>query len=173
MKNRVLVIGYGNAYCRDDGVGLYVINALRRHFGDRALQADEDGLDELGREWDTVMLHQLVPEIALTVKDYGKVVFVDAHMGTLPDEVRIVSVREEYAFHAVTHHMSPGMILATARKTHGVAPQGFLVSVKGDDFQFGLGLSETTQVRADKAVRKILELVESRSTAGGETGPCK
>ncbi len=158
-KQAVLIIGFGNVYCRDDGVGYYVVNALRRRMGIRELQPDEDGLDELGEELDTVLVHQLVPEIAPVAANYHTVVFVDAHRGTISEEVRVVPVQEEFGFHAVTHQMSPGMLLATARKVQGTAPPGYLVSVKGEDFDFGLGLSDACRTRADTSVQKILDLV--------------
>ena len=160
MSDRSLVIGYGNVYCHDDGVALYIINCLRKQSGLRELQPDEDGLDELGHSLDTALLHQLVPEIIPLVTQYRKVVFVDAHKGIIPDDVRVVDVKEEMGFHAVTHHMSPGMLLAIARQTQHFAPEGHLVSVKGDDFDFGLGLSEPCKIRADAAVQKILELLK-------------
>jgi hydrogenase maturation protease len=156
---RSLIIGYGNAYCRDDGVSLYVMNLLRHQWGLGALQPDEDGLDGLGQTVDTVLLHQLLPEIIPILLQYELVVFVDAHQGIIPDDVRVIDVQEEFALHAVTHHMSPGMLLAMARKTHCFAPKAHLVSVRGEDFDFGLGLSEPCKRRAEIAAQKILELL--------------
>ena len=159
MDKRSLIIGYGNVYCHDDGVALYVINSLRKRLGLRDLQPDEDGLDESGQPIDTVLLHQLVPEVIPIVTQYQIVIFVDAHQGTIPEDVRVVRVKEELGFHAVTHHMSPGMLLAMARQTHHFAPEAHLVSVKGEDFDFGLGLSEPCRLRAATALQKILELL--------------
>ena len=159
MEHRSLIIGYGNVYCHDDGVALYIINTLRKNAGVRDLQPDEDGLDELGQPMDTVLLHQLLPEIIPTLSQYQRVVFVDAHQGTIPEEVRVVEVKEELGFHAVTHHMSPGMLLAMVRQTHHFAPMAYLVSVKGEDFDFGLGLSEPCRRRAEMATQRVLELV--------------
>ena len=156
---RVLVIGYGNTYCHDDGVALVVINTLRRRYGIGELQPDEDGLDDLNHEVDSIMLHQLVPEIVPVVANYQCVVFVDAHVGSISDDVRVIGVQEEHRFHAVTHHMSPGMILSMARQTTGRAPSGYLVSVKGENFDFGLGLSDPCRLRADMATQKILDLI--------------
>lgn len=163
MDNKSLIIGYGNVYCHDDGVALYVINNLRKRSGLRDLQTDEDGLDDLGQPVDTVLLHQLVPEVIPIVIQYQRVIFVDAHQGTIPEDVRVVRVKEELGFHAVTHHMSPGMLLATARQTHQAAPEAYLVSVKGDDFDFGLGLSEPCRLRAETATQKILELLNNQA----------
>lgn len=155
---RTLVIGYGNPYRRDDGVAFYVANALRREQGLRPLEFGEDGLDDCGHPLDTVVMHQLLPETAPMLADYDLVVFVDAHTGVIPDDVRVLPVQEEYGFQAVTHHMSPGMMLALARAARGRAPEAALISIRGEDFDFGEGLTEGCQTRADGAVRAILEM---------------
>jgi len=72
----------------------------------------------------------------------------------------VVRVREEGRFHAVTHHMSPGMILSLVRKTKNAAPSGYLVSVRGTDFDFGLGLSDPCKLCANIAIQKILDLAK-------------
>lgn len=159
MSREVLIIGYGNAYCHDDGVGLYIINKLRNRLGFRELQPDEDGWDELGQGLATIMVHQLVPEVVPLVSDSQTVIFVDAHMGTIPDDVRVVRVQEEHHFHAVTHHMSPGMVLSMASETKGKTPSAYLVSVRGENFDFGFGITEACKIHADLAVEKILELL--------------
>jgi hydrogenase maturation protease len=158
LNMRALIIGYGNTYCHDDGVALVVINELRRLYGLRELQPDEDGLDDLGHEIDSIMLHQLVPEVVPVVANYPCVIFVDAHVGSIPDDVRVIRVQEEYRFHAVTHHMSPGMLLSMARETTGHTSSGYLVSVRGENFDFGLGLSDPCRRRVDGAIRNILDL---------------
>ena len=159
---RTLLIGYGNVYCRDDGVAFHVINLLRQRAGLPVLQDDQDGLDDLGRPGDAILVHQLVPEIVSVVVRYEHVVFIDAHRGAIPDEVRVVEVREEFGFHAVTHHMSPGMLLALARKDSHPVPRAHLVSVKGDDFDFGLGLSEHCLRRAEMAEKVILDMMNPK-----------
>lgn len=164
MKNGTLLIGYGNAYCHDDGVALYIINQLRRYHAMEELQPDEDGLDDLGHPLDSIMLHQLVPEVVSVAVDYRLVVFVDAHVGRIPEDVRVVRVEEEDRLHAVTHHMSPGLILSLARRRKkDAALPGYLVSVKGENFDFGLGLSEPCRRCADRAVQKILELINDKT----------
>ena len=160
MTGRTLIIGYGNPYRRDDGVAYHVINALRARLDRPALALDNDGEDELGGEVDTLMLHQLLPELAPLLARYALVIFVDAHVGIIPEEVRVAAVEEAYEFQAVTHHMSPGTMLHLARDTVGVAPVGFLVSVKGEDFDFGTGLSSACRAHAVAAVEKIMEMIE-------------
>jgi len=163
MAKRTLVIGYGNPYRHDDGVAFYVANALRESAGATPLQPDEDGLDDLGRSMDAIMLHQLLPEIAPVLAGYETVVFVDAHTGVIPDSVRVTPVEEAYGFQAVTHHMSPGMLLTLAQAVNGAAPTGYLVSIRGYEFDFGQGISEACKVHADAAVERILALATGKA----------
>jgi hydrogenase maturation protease len=167
MASKALLIGYGNVYCHDDGVAFYVINTLRRRWGRRELLPDEDGLDELGYEVDSIMLHQLIPEIIPVVGHYQKVVFIDAHTGTIPEEVRTIQVVEERRFHAVTHHMSPGLVLAMAREENGKPSSASLVSVRGEDFDFGLGLSDRCRQNAETAIQRLFDLFSGSGEAGG------
>lgn len=131
----------------------------------RELQPDEDGWDELGHNFDSLMLHQLIPEIIPVVANYRLVFFVDAHAGTVPEKVRAVRVEEELGFHAVSHHMSPGMVLRMVRENQGVAPIAYLVSVRGENFDFGLGISEASKLSADTAIKKILTLEDTAPQA--------
>jgi hydrogenase maturation protease len=163
MTNRTLVIGYGNPYRRDDGVAFHVVNDLRQRLGAPSLQPDEDGLDDLGRGVDTIMLHQLIPEIAPALEDYGTIVFVDAHTGAITEDVRLITVEEDYGFQAVTHHMSPGMLLTLARAANGKAPVGYLVSIRGYDFDFGQEISEACKANAKVATQKILDMTKSEN----------
>lgn len=160
MAERTLVIGYGNPYRRDDGVAFHALNGLRRRLGAPALQPDEDGLDDLGRVVDTIMLHQLLPEVAPMLADYATVIFVDAHTGAIAEDVRVIPVQEDYGFQAVTHHMSPGMMLSLVRAANGRAPAGWLVSIRGYDFDFGQELSEGCAANARVAEQRILEMTK-------------
>lgn len=160
---RTLIIGYGNPYRRDDGVAFHIINALRERTGRPALAREDDGEDSLGGPLDTLMLHQLLPELAPLLKDYQKVIFVDAHAGGIPDNVRVAAVCEDYGFQAVTHHMSPGMMLTLARQVAGARPRGWLVSVRGEDFDFGEELSANCRAHAKTAVEEILSIAEEET----------
>jgi len=152
------VIGFGNAYRRDDGAGFAVVNALRSRIGLPALDEDEDGFDQLGREVDTVILHQLVPELADTVHTYDLVVFVDAHMGSIPELVREEELDVCYKSTTVSHQVHPCSLLAISEELYGHAPRGVLLSLRGYDFEFGLGLSDGTADLVPGVVERVLAL---------------
>ena len=141
---RSLVIGYGNPSRRDDGVGHYVVEKLRRRAGDKV---------------DTLALHQLGPELAETIKDYDLVIFVDAHAGEYAEELRMAPVEAAYHPSAFTHFMNPGSLLALVKGLYREEPQAFVVSIRGYDFDFGTELSEKARRHADNAVNRIIEMI--------------
>ncbi len=159
---RTLVIGFGNVHRRDDGAGFVVLNALREEMGRPPLDADDDGYDDLGHGIDTLLLHQLVPDLAETVAPYDLVIFVDAHVGIIPELLREEEVIARYEATIVPHQLHPGMVLALAHELFGSHVRGVLLSIRGYDFDFGEGLSAQTAALVPPAVTRVLAL------AGGE-----
>jgi hydrogenase maturation protease len=155
---KTLVIGYGNIYRRDDGVGAAVVNRLRQTQGRPALQEDQDGFDQLGEMVDSVLVHQLVPELAELLAGYDLVVFVDAHVTSVPEAIREEAVDAVYRPVSTSHQLHPGTLLALAREMTGRHPQGILLSLRGHDFDFGEGLSDQTEGNVGPAVQRILDL---------------
>lgn len=154
-----LVAGFGNLYRRDDGVARYVVNALRARLGREPLDEMDDGFSDLGHDIDTVVLHQLVPELAEDLRNYSLVIFVDAHVGsTIPEllheEIVAVNFRTPFVYHQ-TH---PSTVLALTKQMYGVTPEAVLLSLLGHDFDFGEGLSEETAALVEPAVTRILQL---------------
>lgn len=160
---RALVAGFGNVFRRDDGVGPVVVNALRRRVGREALDPLDDGFEDLGHPIDTVVLHQLVPELAETVAGYELLVFVDAHVGNLPEEIRAEHLAVAFETPFVSHQFHPSSVLALAEQLQGHAPDAYLISIRGHDFDFGEGLSPKTQALVAPAVERILALIESEA----------
>lgn len=157
--SKTLVIGFGNLYRRDDGVGFAVVNALREQLGRPLLDAQDDGFDDLGHDVDTVILHQLTPELAEVVACYDWVVFMDAHISSIPDPIRIEDIEACYQAATVPHQLHPRTLLALAHELYNCAPHGILVSVRGDDFDFGEGLSKQTAALVPQAVAHILSII--------------
>ncbi len=158
---KVLLVGFGNLYRRDDGVARHVLNVLLQRWGRPPLDPMDDGFDDLGHTVDVVCLHQLVPELAETLKDYSRVVFVDAHVPaetTPPLYEAPVAVEHRTPF--VYHQTHPSTLLALTQSLYGSAPAATLISVQGHDFDFGEGLSAETAALAQAAVERIVKLTE-------------
>ncbi|MCG2769889.1 MAG: hydrogenase maturation protease [Anaerolineae bacterium] len=157
---QALVIGYGNYSRKDDGVGFCVASRLRERTGRIPLDPESDGLDDLGASPHVICVHQLTPELAELLAEHDVVVFVDAHMGEVyPEPIRIVGVEAKPSVGFVSHVISPGTIIAMAGILYGQAPQAYLVSVRGHDFDFGTTLSPETQALVEEAVEHVWNLI--------------
>ena len=158
--SRTLVIGFGNIHRADDGVAFEVINALRRRLGQNPLSEDETGLEELGAKLDSVFLSQLTPELMDTLVDYGRVIFVDAHVYENMDDLHCSPVVPEYAPSTFTHHLTPAALLALLKTLYQAEPTGHLVSIRGYDFDFHRNLSEKTGALVEPAADCILRFLK-------------
>ena len=156
---RSLIIGYGNPYRRDDGVGFHVLSEVAKRLGRPPLGLDDDGLDDLGQDVDFVCLPQLMPELAETIIGYGQVIFVDAHTGAFQEDLRCEPVNPMYVPSAFTHHMKPETLLGLSRLFSERIPDGHVISVRGNDFDMGVQLSAETECLAQQAVDCIMDLV--------------
>jgi hydrogenase maturation protease len=141
----VLVVAWGNPLREDDGVAWHVIEALR------ALQP-RPFLPPMRLRH----AHQLTPEMAESVSRTAGVVFVDARRDGAPGEVRCEPVAPAPATSSLAHFVSPQALLLYAEALYGRAPDAVLVSVTGERFGMGEGLSPTVRHAVPRAVRGIV-----------------
>lgn len=161
VGERTLVVGFGNVYRRDDGVGFAVVNAVRRGLGLPPLEAGDDGMEDIPSAespLDGIVLHQLIPELAELFGAYARVIFVDAHVAGLGEKLLEEPLEACYKPATVSHTLHPCTLLALAAALHGHAPAGVLISVCGHDFDFGEGLSPETERLLPHAVERVLAL---------------
>ena len=147
MSDGALVVGWGNALRRDDGLGWHAAEHLAR---DPRLA----GATVLQR-------HQLTPELAVDISRASFVVFVDASRG--PAASLAVDPVMPAAVAAIpwSHHVDPAILLALARDLYGRAPDAVAVSVGVASVAMGGRLSHVLQ-------RLLPEVVDSVVRVGGE-----
>ena len=143
---KTLVIGYGNDSRNDDGVGWFVVEQLRHQ-----------NLHGVAFE----LAHQLDVDFAETVRDFDRIIFVDAAIPENPDRWRREEVVPGFQSHAVAHFLTPGDVLGLSRTLYGAAPAGILFSIRGHDFNFGMNLTPETRQAALEVVDAIAELLHA------------
>jgi len=152
---RTLILGYGNPDRQDDGVAVHILEMLAKR-----LELDFDAqlteVEDLNAPMALLFALQLMPEHAETVAAYERVCFVDAHTGSVPNDLNIQTVQPVYQKSPLTHHMTPDACLSIVETISGKAPEAILVSVRGYAFQFTQELSSPTQALAEEAVECIL-----------------
>jgi hydrogenase maturation protease len=139
---RLLIIGYGNPTRGDDGLGWFAADRLERDFG--------------GPDCRVVYSHQLTPEMAETIAQAERVIFIDARRDGTPGEIRVEDVTPAFdSPTAFTHSVSPGALVAAAGALFGHAPAARLYSVTGECFHFSEALTPTVEAALEKLLRRI------------------
>jgi hydrogenase maturation protease len=141
----VLVIAWGNPLREDDGVAWHVLDGLRR-------LRPRPGLPLLKLRH----AHQLMPEMAECVSHAAGVVFVDARRDGAPGELRCEPVAPEAKGNPLAHSVSPQALLLYAESLYGRAPAAVVVSIAGERFGMGEGLSPVVRRAVPRAIRAVV-----------------
>jgi hydrogenase maturation protease len=158
---KTLILGYGNADRQDDGVAWHVLARLARRLGRAApLEIGESfEFEDLAPEF--LFSLQLTPEMAEILADFDQICFVDAHTGSLPEDLRIVPLKAGFQNSPFTHHMTPETLLAFTETLYGSQPSAVLISIRGYEFGFTRRLSPETNALANQAVEYLLQWLQS------------
>ena len=152
---KTLILGFGNFDREDDGVAWHILARLAARLGRPFPATPEDELPECNGDLDFIFQLQLTPELAEVIKDYDRVCFVDAHTGSVPNDVNFQPVAAEFQNSPLTHHMTAATVM-NLTQLYGAQPDAILVSVRGNDFGFDRRLTPQTDRLADQAVDQIL-----------------
>lgn len=145
---RVLVIGYGNPGRGDDGLGPAFAEAVAAR-----------GLPGIDVEID----YQLVVEDAARVAEHDMVLFADAEReGAEAFRLRPAGTDAEMGFSS--HAVTPGTVMALARKHFGAEAEGWLLGIRGYDFDsFGEGLTAGAAGNLARALEHMEPVLRDRS----------
>ena len=142
-----LVLAYGNSLRQDDGFAWVAAEQLRS----RPLAADVAILT----------LHQLTPELSEDLSRAEGVVFVDARTDGTPGEIREVDVHAGAEIPTLGHTLAPETLLALSLTLFGRVPRARLITVTGEAFGLGEGLSRVVAGAVDEAVCRIAGIIRS------------
>jgi len=157
----VLVIAWGNPLREDDGVAWHVLEGLRR-------LRPRPGLPTLHLRH----AHQLTPEMAECVSHATGVVFIDARRDGVAGALRCEAVLPAAGTNPLAHSLSPQALLLYAEALYGRAPLAVLVSVVGERFGMGEGLSPAVRRSLPRAIRAVVRQARAwaRAAAAAPAG---
>ena len=104
---------------------------------------------------------RVVRELAETLALYDRVCFIDAHTGSVPNDVNLIEVDSEFQASPFTHHMTPQTCLSFTETLYAQRPQAILISVRGYEFGFSRSLSPHTAELVVQAVDLIEKWLKS------------
>ncbi len=147
---RLSVIGWGNPSRRDDALGLAAIDWLA------------DALvDAPARAITLQKADQLSIEHVLDLAAAQLVLFIDADQSCRPPcRLQVVVPSERCGY--TTHSMSPNDVLRAFQIAyHRQPPPAFLLSIRGEDFDLGEGLSQPAARDLSAATALLARLVDA------------
>ncbi len=116
---RILVLGYGNPARGDDGLGPALIERLRGRVP-KNVTLDSD--------------YQLNIENAEAAARHDVVIFCDA-AAEGPDPFSFTELEPREGTRFTSHSVSPEGVLHLARSCFGASPRGFLLGIRGRDYE--------------------------------------
>lgn len=120
-----LVIACGNPLRCDDGVAWHAAEEISREVPSAKV----------------ICVHQLTPELAEEASRADIVIFIDATLDGEPGKVICHAISPDSASVRFSHYLAPAQVLALCNRLYGVEPRGFLLSISGEHFDHGSGLS--------------------------------
>jgi len=155
MKGECCIVGYGNPQRGDDGIGPFVARGLAEEL------KGAEGVRILS-------LHQLDPDLIEELGDVQHLILVDASARGSEKGVEWQEVEPDLrAVPPLTHHVAPAFLLGLVNAMHGRRPRAWMVSIEGEDFGLGEGLSLPAESRALRAMGEIVRFVRSGGPGEG------
>ena len=147
MVKPVLIFGYGNLSRGDDALGPLLLDYVEKH-------VNLDGIEILTD-------FQLQVEHVLDLENRELVLFVDASVACAKGfEFKEIAPVRDTSY--TTHAMSPSAVLDVYREIKKQTPPPcFLLSITGESFELGEGLSETAKAHLAQASRYTEQLLRT------------
>lgn len=141
MSGRLVILGYGNPSRGDDALGPLLLDRIA------ALAASHPGRSAP----ELITDFQLQVEHASDLEEADLALFIDAGV-SCPPPWRLERLRALQDVGYTTHALSPSAVLAVFRQVYGKEPPpSFLLTVRGERFELGEGLSTAATVHLESA----------------------
>jgi hydrogenase maturation protease len=127
---KTLLFGIGNSGRQDDGLGWAFAEAVERA-----------GIPDLEIHY----RYQLQVEDAELLAQAGKVIFVDAHRGALPQGFLSEKIEASSRFEFTSHLLLPASLLFLTNELFGKMPEACLLLIGGEQWGLETGLGKTAR----------------------------
>lgn len=160
---KTLLLGWGNPDRQDDGAAWHVLAEVARRSGLPVPDEIGEVFAPLGSSLDLMFALQLNPEFAEIVAGYDRVAFIDAHTGSVANELNFRPVDPYFQTSPLTHHFTPESCLELTHQLYGSKPEAWLVSVRGYLFGFSHEMSAQTAELVQQAAIALITWIDTGS----------
>lgn len=141
-----LVIGYGNSWRSDDGLGPAVASLI----------------EEMKRPNVRVMaVQQLTPELAEPLSQVERALFIDASTAPQSAPVVIQTLQPDGEASPLAHACHPATLLALSRVLYHRSPRAWMLTIEGRSSDHGDRLTDVAQLHFSQAVLTISDWLQS------------
>lgn len=150
----ILIVGYGNALCGDDGLGQEIAERLQEVF----MKTDSEKLEIL-------TMHQLDVVLSERISHFRRVMFIDAQTQLYQQPIVIQQLQPSEKQHSnnvvpfSAHHLHPLEILDLAHRLYNSSPEAWLIAVQGYQMELGAPISQAALQNAQLAVSAVCDLL--------------
>lgn len=155
---KILVIGIGNEYARDDGAGLRVVRGLRAQAPDGVQIQEQSGEGAALMESWKGAAAVIVIDAANSGSAPGTLYRFDASCEPLPAQ----------PFRGSTHVVGLREAVELARALDRLTPRLIVYAIEGRDFSAGTGLSPDVERAIPAAIATLID--ELRKISGSASG---
>jgi hydrogenase maturation protease len=125
---KMMVVGYGNPLCGDDGVGWHAAQVL----------ADTLAVDDV----EVLACHTLTPKLFDPVRHADLVIFVNSCMDDLPGQLTFRAIKSRIPNSgSKRRQLNPQSLLSCVQELYGTSPRALIITMGGENFNYGDDLS--------------------------------
>jgi hydrogenase maturation protease len=160
---QALIIGYGSPIRGDDAIGPLVADRLAEMSADGGLP---DGVEVQAR-------HILTAELVEDMQRAGRVIFLDAAADLPAGQVsRRPLAPDATAMSTMAHFHDPRELLAWCEALYGEAPEAWLVSAGGAEWDYAsYTLSAAAAAAVEPMIAQVLALLPGKAAASPPPAP--
>jgi hydrogenase maturation protease len=146
---KVLLIGIGNEYRSDDGIGLVIVRKIRERLLLSVTVKEESGEGAaLMEAWQGCESVIIIDAVSSGAKP-GTIFEIDAGKKNVPAKF----------FHYSTHAFSMAEAIELGRAMNTLPPRLCIYGIEGANFSAGVGISHVVQESANRVVGQILKKI--------------
>lgn len=155
MEKKIIIIGVGNIFRSDDGVGIVIAQKLKAKNieGLEAIEESGEGVS-LMNSWENFD-HVIIVDAVSSGEKAGKIYYLDAINEPIPKSF----------FNYSTHAFSVAESIELSRVLGNLPPKLFIYGIEGKDFSGGQTLSPEIEDASLKVIDQIINSLEEKKNA--------
>jgi len=160
---RILIIAIGNPLRGDDGLAWRAAAMLQG-------EGEVPGERAPHPPFETIVCHQLTPELAENVAQADRVIFIDACLGSQPGKIRVNRLAPEPSqASALSHRLDPPALMQHCSEIYGTWPEAWTISMTGADYDYSQSLSAAVESQLPALVDMAIQTILKRLAHSQET----